>query len=165
MNAAAEETLASLRINRHASDSLIADYEAAADGTAGLTVAERYAKQKQDLLDNHGRNRHKVPIEVSTTPDGGVFVGGVIGPNRKEAVLLRSDLRRAGASSDRYEGGDCDQYEVLTFAPHAKSEWPALLHQALLNVGYVDVREVVIVWPGKPVEPPVVVSTNIDDFS
>ncbi|MHC5796152.1 hypothetical protein ACVXZ4_08345 [Lacisediminihabitans sp. FW035] len=137
-----------------ASDSLISDYEAIINGESGLSQAELHAKQKRDLLANHQRNRCRVPIEVATTPNGGVFVGGVLASDRQEAVVLRSDLHRAGARCERYEGGDVDQFEVTSFSPHAKDAWPDLLRQLLLDIGYVDIRRVDVVWPSEPVEAP-----------
>lgn len=153
-NTTVDDTLRRLRADRRTSDSLLADWEAIANGEAGLNQAELHAKQQRDKLDRHRRNRPRVPIKISTTPDGGVFVGGVDGPNRQEAVLLRGDLYQAGAQCDWYEGGDSDQYEVLSFASHPKTEWAERLQQVLLRVGYVNVHRIAIVWPAEPVQGP-----------
>ena len=131
-----------------ASDSLIADYEAIVNGEAGLTLAELYAKQKRDRLDNHRKNKHKVPILISTTPAHDVVVRVAGGHDRHQAPFLRSDLRRAGVQCDHFfeEGGDEDELEIFTVADYPVREWPYRLTQILAGVGYGAVSREEIQW-------------------
>ena len=152
-----------------ASDSLIADYEAIVNGEAGLTLAELYAKQKRDRLDNHRQNKHKVPLVITSNPACEVYIGVAGGHDRPHAPYLGIDLRRAGVHcANFYDSfGDEDEYQVSAIADLPVAEWPERLTQILTEAGYGKVIRVEIEWTPEVAARLAarVVSAGVDDFS
>lgn len=131
-----------------ASDSLLADYEAIANGEAGLSQAELYAKQKSDRLENHRKNKHTVQLVVTTNPAHEVYVGVAGGQDRPRAPYLGIDLRRAGVQCQNFfdNFADEDEYQVTTVAGIPPAEWPDRLTKILGEAGYGTVSREEIQW-------------------